>query len=875
MVQNTVGLRSTVTSRRLHPPQPAGLVHRPRLVDDLVAQRAVTLVTAPAGSGKTVLATDWAAMAAARDETVAWLSLEPGDDRPFQFWSAVLASLGAVASEPVRRQLDAFSPPMQGFEPRFIHTLCDALLDEPSVPWLVLDDVHRLTDADVLAGLDELASRADDAARLVMLGRTAPALSLPRLRLEGKLGEVTAADLAFTVGEARSMFDRSGADLEQARVEELVSWTEGWAAGLRLAAISAEDAALRALPTAGVRTDQALVSAYLFNEVLRHLPEHVQEFLVQTSAPRQLSPELAALLSGRPDAGEILAQLCDANVLVLRSGADGTWYRYHSLLRRHLLDRLSSMDAAGPARQHRVAAQWFAGHGEAVRAVEHATLAKDETLLIELVGSLGLGLVMSGQATTVLDAVGFPRDTEVPAVVAIVGALAALELRDLPAADEWLSVACRDLPDEPRLQAMRAAAIVFRAQLGTDVVQALEQSDLLNVGLTGDADTDLLVHMHRGPARLRLGDPSTAMADLEIALGLARRRGYDQIVLECLSQMSGMAGSMCDFAATTRWTQQAISFASGRGWADSPRLAYAYLLASWTRFQTGDEAMQLRLAELGVSCLDGVNDVEVEMGVRSMLALARFEHGTGAERLRAAEAFHALWQRPEAQLVSPVLHAFASPQEIKLLVRVGRVDAAEAAARRVEDRLPGTAEAQTDRALLSAARGDMDSALRQLAPVLDGSAPSIVVTTGVLAQVTAACLHLRRGAEARALELVRRALQWAAPNRFQRPFIDAWRDIGPALRENPGRFGIAEPFVTGLVGRFRDEDGAGAIGVALSAREQEVLDDLPSGMTVAEIADRQSVSVNTVKTHLRNVYAKLGVTSRGDAIRAARARGLL
>lgn len=878
MDRDIVGLRSTVTSRRLHAPQPSGLVHRPRLVDELVAQHPVTLVTAPAGSGKTVLATDWATSAVARKQPVAWLSLEPDDDQPFQFWSAVLASLDRVVSASVRRDLGAFSPPMRGCEPRFIHAVCDALLDEPTAPWMVLDDIHRLTDPDVLAGLEVLLSRAGEAAQLILLGRTAPPLGLPRLRLEGKLGEVTATDLAFTVVEAQALLAHDTATVDASRVEELVAWTEGWAAGLRLAAISSEDAALRSMPGPRALADRALVSGYLFDEVLRNLPADVQEFLVGTCTPVQLSPELAAHLSGRRDAGELLERLCRLNVLVLRSGSRGTWYRYHSLLRGYLLDRLAGADAEGPARQHRRTAQWFASHGEPVSAMRHATWAHDEELVADLVRSFGLALVMSGHGTTVLDAVGLPREAAtVDPYVAVVAAIAGLEVRDLATADEWLSLAAATpLPDDPRLRAMHAAVRVHRALLGQDVPAVLERTSLLELERTGEIDVDMLVDLHRGPARLRLGDVTGAMADLEVALALARRRGYDQIVLECLSQMSGMAGSLCDFPATARWSRQAISFATTRGWADSPRLAYAYLLASWTCFQTGDEDRQTHLAELGVRALDGVDSVEIEMGVRSMHALARFERGTGTERVLAAEAFHALWERPAADLVSPFLLACATAQELKTLILVGHLDAAAETVRRVERLQPGTAEAVTLRALLIASRGDGATALRVLAPAVEDTLPRIVPTTTVLAQVTAACIHLQRRAEARAIELVRQALQWAAPNGFQRPFIDAWRDVGPLFRDNAGRFGVAEPFVTGLVTRFRDAgDGARLVDVALSPREQEVLNDLPSGLTVVEIAELQRVSPNTVKTHLRNLYAKLGVASRGEAIRAARARGLL
>lgn len=521
------GSRAHVAPTRLRVPRilPT-FVSRARLVEDAVGQCRFTLVCAPAGYGKSMLVADWATRASARDEPVAWLSLHKQDDGPYEFWSALIEAL-VLAGRPGRtEQLDGLTPPAQGTEPRFVTKVVESLL-AAGVRWIVLDDVHLLHDAEVLRGLDILLAELPPEVGLVLVCRSEPSLTLHRLRLDGSLSDVRGKDLAFTDVEALELFAISGLPMTADAISNLVGLTEGWAAALRMAVLAAmvggdDPAEVVAAFDGDVRT----VIEYVLTEVVHRLDPELVEFLYATCAPHHLSIDLAAHLSGRPDAGALLDRLCAANALVSQSG-DSAWYRYHALLRSCLLAALARRDAEAPARQHRATAVWLDSHGEPATALRHAARGADQGLLGALIRANGLQMILSGRGDLVRAALA-SRDGTVPDQrIAIITALAALDVNDLPAADDALSAALARTapseapaaaPSEPTAAAMLAAAVVQRALAGGDVVAALQDSAILDIATTGDSDVNLVLLSRRGPARMRAGDYLGAIDDLEQAL---------------------------------------------------------------------------------------------------------------------------------------------------------------------------------------------------------------------------------------------------------------------------------------------------------------------------------------------------------------------
>ncbi|HEY9291252.1 MAG TPA: AAA family ATPase [Microlunatus sp.] len=875
MSAGTLGARSSVATTRVQVPRlPSRAMHRTRLAEDQLGRRPVTLICAAAGSGKTVLVAEWTRSAQRRGDSVAWLTLEPADDKPYEFWSAMLEAFRIGCHAEVVAELSSLSPPHDGFEPGFVATILNIIDHGRRPTWLVLDDIQWLNHPQVLAGIDYLLAHLPACLKVIMASRREPDLALSALRLRGDLQSVTGGDLAFTEPEARELFTTLDLEVTDEDLVRLLARTEGWAAGLRLAAVSLSRSADRRAFMINFEDDHRAVDDYLFAEVLRDLTPDLDQFLHDTCVPEQLPIALAAELSGRADAGQLLDHLYRSNTLVLQAG-DTSGYRYHSLLREALRSSLHRRDVHAPLRQHAAAAGWFDRHGQPVNALVHASAGRDDALLLDLIGRHGLRLILSGQPARVLNIIDAASGIADRQPAAQIAALAALEVGDLVRADHWLGV-LRQLPQPKttRSIALRASAEVQRALSGGEVADAIRRTGILDLDDGDDEDVNLVVRAHRAPARMRHGDYAGAVADLRRALVLARAGHYDQVELSTLSQLAGMTGAMCDLVQSRRWAEEAISFATVRGWAASPRLAYAYLMAAWTAFQSGEVERQREFASLGIRALDGVNNVEVELGVRSMHALAVFESAVGDERRQAARHFHRLWSDPRAEQASPALTGHAVAEEVRLALAIGEFGWATEAVQRIKLRLPGSAEAAVVIAELLLGQGRTTQAIDALQPAVKGKLDVHLPTSLVIANVMLAFLEHQRGNVTRGLAALERALETAAPQNLQRPFIDAWPLIKPVINTHAGQFGTANDFVATLMDRERPEQEA-ADGEVLSPKQLELLRDLQAVLPVRELAAARGVSVNTTRTHLRAVYRKLGVSSRSGAIRVARDRGLL
>ena len=391
------------------PHVPARHVGRPRLLAllDAAEPGGLLLVSAPAGYGKTLLLAEWAAR---RADRVAWLSLDDDDRAAPRFWSAVLAAL---------RGCPAVGPALDGLDPAqddFLVRLLEALDRVPGPVDLVLDDVHALPPGSAaVRALGALVRERPRALRLVLAGRADPPLPIARLRLSGELREIRARDLAFSPDEAAALL--AGADLVLApgQVRTLVDQTAGWAAGLRLAALSLREAGDVDRFLADLAGNSKAISDYLVGEVLSALPSGTAEVLRAVSVCDELSAGLAVALTGRPDAGEVLASLERETALAQSFGEGRTAYRVHPLLRAHLLLDLRRRHPEQVARLHAAAADWFGARGRPARALTHARQADDDARVADLLVAHGVALVAVRRACRGARRAGRPRPRRRPA----------------------------------------------------------------------------------------------------------------------------------------------------------------------------------------------------------------------------------------------------------------------------------------------------------------------------------------------------------------------------------------------------------------------------------------------------------------------------
>ena len=338
----------------------------------------LTVVTGPLGAGKTMALALWAA---AESGPVAWVSVDEHDNRPGVLWSYVVAALRRSGVTMPR----ALSVTARGrtAERLFLLRLASALAAQNPPVTLVIDDFHLLTEPRMLNGLDFLLRNAGAGLRLVVSSRTDPLLLLHRYRLAGKLTEVQAGDLAFSVAEAGQLLAQHGCTPSAGSLEALTRRAEGWAAALRLAAMSM---AAHPDPDQFVKeliTEESALTGYLMEEALNTHPPAVRELLLSTSILENVNAEAACDLAGNEHAGRMLPALAHANAFVQPIG--GGRYRYHTLFAEVLRLKLRCEDPDRIAALHRRAAQWYKRHGQLTDAVRHATQAGDWPLAASMV----------------------------------------------------------------------------------------------------------------------------------------------------------------------------------------------------------------------------------------------------------------------------------------------------------------------------------------------------------------------------------------------------------------------------------------------------------------------------------------------------------
>jgi LuxR family maltose regulon positive regulatory protein len=859
----------------------------------------VLLACAPAGYGKTTMLARFAAEQRALGVPVAWVTCDRDDDVR-GFWSAVVMATAHAAEDAggSASALTALSAPMGHVGPSFVATLLEVLRTEAPGLLLVLDDVHELRGREVLDGVSHLVDWTDGSLRLALGCRFEPPVGLHRLRLAGRLHEVRARQLAFTAAEADDFWDRHGIALGAEDRAALLALTEGWPAGLRLAALALEGGDD---PTRFVEEFSGAdrpVADYLTGEILARLPEQDVDFLLRTSVAEELSVELATLLSGRDDAAERLEDLADRNALVTRLDRQGTWFRYHALLRTYLAAALGRRAPAQTARLHDIAARWFLEQGSGALALEHSSRAQDPALVDTALRQAGLSLLLAGSPDPVRRVLA-PRPTVDSSPTQVVHrALLSVDDGDLAAADEALAVLAR-LPDDggdARLTSMRQAARLHRDRLASDVPNARRNPIMADSGAASlltnlDPDVRLLVLADRGALRLFDGDHEGARGDLTRAIALAAEAGLPSVQLYAMNLLAGAYVAENDFAEGRRAAERAIAFAAQRGWHRSAPMAYSYALAGWSAFQVVHTEHAATWSAWAVDVLHQRVDVEVEGTARTLEAIIAFDDPR--QRRAALGRLEAATSWLEARTTSPALVALAAPHELRMCLTLGEWQQAEQAVARAERRLGPGGDVAVLAAQLAAARGRSADARRLLVPVLEGRVVPLRSTAVTSAWLLEALLAERADRHPAASDALLTALRGGAPSQQARPFLDAGPDVHAMLAGLRGRAGILEGFLETV----RDgiaalqawqsapgpapgagttpSTGATPRGGWLTERELDLLRDLPSMMTLGEIATEHGISLNTVKTHVRSIYAKLGAGTRREAIATARGIGLI
>jgi len=859
------------------PRLPAGFVSRAGLCADLEegTDSAVGLVCAPAGYGKTLLLADWA-RAAAGAADVAWVEVDRDDDDPRRLWAAVTAALAACPSVPAGSGLRAPRPWRPGAQPEFLAELLDDVARLPRPVRLVLDDVHALTDPDTLHGVGILVRNRPEQLRLVLSARSDPPLALPRLRLAGALHELRADRLRLSRAEAADLLVLAGQHLTADQLDLLYTRTGGWAAGLRLAALAVAEAG----DVDGLLTrfsgDERSVADYLAGEVLTLVPEELREFLRAASICRPIPAALAAELSGREDAGSLLHEL-ERTALVVRvpddpHGSDGAEdsYRIQELLRSHLAADLLRRGRRHTEALHGRAARWWAAHDRPIRALDHAALGGAPRLTADLLRRFAVPLFLTGDHRTLRRALStLPSDDD--PWLALASALAHLGAGDGAQARADLRRArLHPSLDDPRLLLLLTAT----EQLGAGAGPPDHGPPVPDLELPADPAVEALVRLGRGTRiLLRRGERTGARRELEAALALGRAHGFDHLVLRCLTLLGVIASAAGDVPAMSALGTETSVAAAEHGWGSSPWSATASAMLAYAALYRcrADEARRFAARGLAASAADpGEPIVPLLAALQTVRGAAEFDGGdraAGLARMRQARSdLGELAVAPEQAASTAVL-------EFRAALALGHAVAARTAQGWLAARTSGTAEPVLMRAWTEAAAGRLDQARALLPPLLDGSVPALLAHSPVEAWLLEAAAAVAAGERPAARVALQTALGLAEPLEALRPFAHADPRVRELLAHQHGSFGTAEAF--GELALAVGADVGLRRSAGLSGRELTVLALLPSLLSLDEIAADLAVSVNTVKTHVRSIYTKLGVGSRRLAVLAAHEQGLL
>ena len=886
-----------LVARITRPVLPQWVVSRQRIEKRIAvgAQGPLTVITGPPGAGKTIAMASWAAANADQNPT-AWLALDEYDNRPRVFWSYVVEALSR-AGLTIPRPVSAAARRGHA-DLGFILRLASAVVTKGEPVSLVLDDFHLLTGQTLMNGLVRLLRNAQPALHLVVASRGDPALPLHRYRLAGGLTEIRADELAFTVAEAGLLMAQHGVALPGYSVEILTERAEGWAAALRLAAISMDGNSDPEQSVKEIAAEDGAVAGYLVEEVLNAQPARIRDLLLKTSILDRVSGDIASELADDKEATSDLPALAEANTFVqpLHHG----WYRYHSLFAEVLQLKLRREHPGEVPELHRRAARWLSRNGTLAEATQQAGGAGDWQLAAQIViDELAIAeLIDAADTLQPLAEVmqGMPQDSPWtrPEPLLVTAALRLFKGRDdadvpLRAAEEILA----QLPSDRQTPSRVAAATIrlVLARRAADLKAAKTAVDEA-VRLLGKLPPALLArrpalraHLMAGLGYVQLwsGDFSQAAATFR---RVAAETASPHQRAECLGQLAlaeALRGRLSE--AAKQAGEAAAASSAGQPGTDyaGPAAQVALTYVHLERNEVNDARHNLKQAD----ALLRARPDKVIGAIAGLVAAA----GCLAEG-RPRQANEILMRARRNWSATPWLERHLALVESRACVAVGDSQGALAAARRAGAGTFVDATAASARASL--ASGDARAASEQLSAIAAGFEEAPEGSRLEVRLVEARLAHLS-GERDHASRALAQALSLATAEQLRLPFAmeGSWlcsavehdQDLAHAYRQfleqprtHDGARLAAQPrgSAPSALRRLRASGHIAPVVVeSLSNRELEVLQYVSQMLGTTEIAAEMYVSVNTVKSHLKSIFRKLGVASRNDAVRTARELNLI
>lgn len=898
---------------RIRPPLPRpALVERPRLMARLDAALAtpLTLVSAPAGFGKSTLLAAWAARAP--ELTLAWISIDTELADAGHFWGTVAAAIEETHPASGASLPALLEAPQTPSPSALVQALLRDLGDGPDRLALVLDDYHLIDSPAIHEALTILVDRLPPHIHLIIGTRADPPLPLARWRVQGRLAELRAADLRFTTEEAAAFLHSTmGLDLPPEAIQALEERTEGWAAALQLAALSIRDRADAATFIARFAGSHRAIVDYLAEEVIGRQPPHVQAFLLQTSILERLSANLCDSLlqpddgaPALPNAQELLDYLERANLFVIPLDEERRWYRYHHLFAEMLRDRLQRTQPGATAELNRRAAQWYRAASFPGDAISHLLLAGDLAGAAEIITRVAEEMMWEyGDAKTVLRWIAaLPDDIVLERPRLALWHIWALQISiQLDAAEERAGALERTLH---QLDAHEAAIIAgelaavrsIAARINGNAARAIELAGIaLDCPSYGNPSlAHLIAAMSLVDAYSLLGDlvqAERAAAELRAAAADHHNLLFAAIRLMSLGGLQRDQGRLAEARALYEEARRLFTRRNALG---RPIAAMLYISLADIAYEQDNLDEAERYAQMAFQFGERWWNNDVLGNSLSFLGAvrqARGDHAAAAEIFERVERLHLEYQ------VVWVTNQVQAGRAQRLL-HTGQRQAAERwadASGLTLDDTPAPERFYEYLALarVALARGQAQAVL----PLLDRlEAPATrgrhVIRLIDLKKVRALAFR-QTGAQTGARLALLSALELAEPGAMIRIFVDEgetmkWlladcgASIEPRARQGDAAARRMLNYIDRLMAAFRHisaeraapQTAAGA-EEALTVRELQVLRLLAAGQSDQDIAAALVIAVSTVRSHTKRIYAKLGARNRMQAVSHARNLGLI